>query len=440
MKVGKNCMISPRVSVYGGDAIEIGDNVRIDDFCVLSGGAGLRIGSHIHIACYASFFAGSGIEIGDFCQIAAYSLLLSESDDFSGRSLIGPQVPRKYKPGYKAGRPIVFGRHVTLGAKCTILPGVTMGEGAIVGAHSLVTKDCDPWTLYAGTPARPIRERSRDMLALERQFLAEYAEAQPVTVSVVVLTYNQEKFIRECLDGILSQRTLFRIEVLVHDDASTDGTPAILREYAARFPGIVRPFFETENQFRKTGAYPILPMYAAARGRYVAECDGDDFWTDPEKLAKQVDYLERHGDCILCHHDYEILQNGQRRPPDGEARPRDYEAMELIGLPVGGYGIGCCTRMWRNIYSPGTAADFEAFRGDYPTNVMFGMYGKCGVVPGIQPSVYRRKHGSNSWCSLPPDEMARRTRAMQRRIYEAMVEKGNPRWIAIRKGFLEGGA
>jgi acetyltransferase-like isoleucine patch superfamily enzyme len=440
MKVGKNCTVSPRVSVYGGDAIEIGDNVRIDDFCVLSGGAGLKIGSHIHIACYASFFAGSGIEIGDFSQIAAYSLLLSESDDFTGQSLIGPQVPRKFKPGYKAGKPIVFGRHVTLGAKCTILPGVTMGEGAIVAAHSLVAKDCDPWTLYAGTPAKPLKERSRDMLALEAQFLAEYAEAQPVTVSVVVLTYNHERFLRECLDGILMQRAPFRYEILVHDDASTDKTPEILREYAERFPQLVRPFFEKENQFKKTGVYPILPLYAAARGKYVAECDGDDFWTDPLKLQKQVDYMEAHPDCVLCHHDYEILQDGKLRPPENDEKPRDFEAMELIGLPVGGYGIGCCTRMWRNIYSPGTAADFEAFWGEYPTNVMFGMHGKCGAVSGISPSVYRRRHGGNSWCSLPPDEMNRRTREMHRRVHAAMVRKGNPRWVAIRQGFPEGGA
>ena len=176
MKVGKGCKISDLASFYNPDMIEIGDNVRIDDFCVLSGGSGLKIGSHIHIACYASFFAGSGIEIADFCQIAAYCLLLSESDDFSGRSLIGPQVPMKYKPEYKKGVPIILERHVTLGAKCTVLPGVTLREGAIVGAHSLVSKNCDEWSLYAGVPARWVKGRYREMLDLEKQFLDEAAK------------------------------------------------------------------------------------------------------------------------------------------------------------------------------------------------------------------------------------------------------------------------
>ena len=174
MKVGNGCKISDLASFYNPGMIEIGDNVRIDDFCVLSGGSGLKIGSHIHIACYASFFAGSGIEIADFCQIAAYCLLLSESDDFSGNSLIGPCVPMQYKPGYKKGK-ITMERHVTLGAKCTVLPGVTMHEGSIAGAHSLITNNCDRWSLYAGVPARWVKERKSKMLTLEKQFLDEAA-------------------------------------------------------------------------------------------------------------------------------------------------------------------------------------------------------------------------------------------------------------------------
>jgi galactoside O-acetyltransferase len=175
MKIGTGCRISDKASIYNPDMIEIGDNVRIDDFCVLSGGSGLKIGSHIHIACYVALFAGSGIEIADFCQIAAYSLLLSGSDDFSGKSLIGPCVPGEYKPGYEKGK-IVLERHVMLGAKCTVLPGVTLHEGAIVGAHSLIVTNCDHWSLYAGVPARRIKDRSRDMLALEKQFLSQRGE------------------------------------------------------------------------------------------------------------------------------------------------------------------------------------------------------------------------------------------------------------------------
>jgi acetyltransferase-like isoleucine patch superfamily enzyme len=436
MKIGKGCKISDKISVYGGDKIEIGDNVRIDDFCVLSGGSGLKIGSHIHIAVGACFFAGSGIELGDFCQIAAYSLLLSESDDFSGQSLIGPQVPMKYKPGYKSGRPIVFGRHVTLGAKCTILPGVTMGEGAIVGAHSLVTANCDPWALYAGTPARWIRRRDLRMLDLEREFLAEYEARHPqVVVSVICLSYNQKEFIREAIDGILMQDTSYPFEVIVHDDASTDGTADIIREYAATHPGIVRPIFQTENQFSKTGRYPIANAYAAAQGRYIAECDGDDIWTDPHKLQKQVSFLEQNSDYSMCHHDYRILRSGQLLVPSG-AKPKDFTRDEMIAFAPDGYGIGTCTKVYRNYY-PSAPEDVEDFLGDYPMNVYLGTKGKCKFIEGIHPSIYR-KHNKNSWAALPAGVIRERTAKMYREIYDLMVKRADQHGARLREAFLHG--
>lgn len=168
--LGKNVKISSKVSFYSPQNISIRDNVRIDDYCVLSGGSGLVIGSHIHIAVHCSFFAGSGIELHDFCQIGPYSLLLSESDDFSGKSLIGPQVPMKYKPEYKKGK-IIMEKYTTLGARSTIIPGVTMHEGSITGAHTLVIKDCDPWWIYVGVPAKKLKEREDDMVRLAADFL-----------------------------------------------------------------------------------------------------------------------------------------------------------------------------------------------------------------------------------------------------------------------------
>lgn len=176
MKVGRNVTISPKASLYGADNIEIGDNVRIDDFCILSGGSGLRIGSHIHIAAYVSMFAGSGITIGDFCQFGAYTILLSESDDFSGESLIGPCIPMEYKPFYKSGKRMIIERHVVFGSRCTVFPGVYLGEGAAFGAGSVVTSSKDPWQIYAGTPARAIKPRNRAMIELGKRVAAEWGE------------------------------------------------------------------------------------------------------------------------------------------------------------------------------------------------------------------------------------------------------------------------
>jgi len=171
--IGKGCMISSFARFYNPEAIEIGDNVRIDDFCIISGGSGIKIGSHIHIACYVSMFGGSGITLKNFSNVASGSILLSESDDFLGYSLIGPQIPRKYKPVYHKG-PIVLYEHVILGVRTIVLPNVTIGAGTAVGAGSLVNKDLDCWSVYAGVPAKYIKNRQLDVLTLEQEFLKEW--------------------------------------------------------------------------------------------------------------------------------------------------------------------------------------------------------------------------------------------------------------------------
>lgn len=122
-----------------------------------------------------------------------------------------------------------------------------------------------------------------------------------VKVSVMSPVYNQADIVRSCLDGIVNQRTDFAFELLVHDDASIDGTADIIREYAARYPQIVRPVLQTENQYSKGVLIGKEFLYPIARGEYVALCDGDDCWTDPLKLQKQVDYLDSHPECGLVY-------------------------------------------------------------------------------------------------------------------------------------------
>jgi galactoside O-acetyltransferase len=173
--IGKNVKISPVARFYNPENIEIGDNVRIDDFCILSGGSGIKIGSHIHIACYSIFFGAGGIVLEDFSQFAVRTTVLSGSDDFLGASLVGPCIPRKFKPNLKEA-PVLIKRHVLFGVGCTVFPGVTMGEGVSLGSHTLVIKDCDPWYVYYGTPAKKGKERSKEMLSLEKQFLKEYQQ------------------------------------------------------------------------------------------------------------------------------------------------------------------------------------------------------------------------------------------------------------------------
>ncbi|WP_301754986.1 glycosyltransferase [uncultured Muribaculum sp.] len=116
------------------------------------------------------------------------------------------------------------------------------------------------------------------------------------------MTYNHASYIKECIDGFLMQKTNFNFEVLIHDDHSTDGTEEIIKEYAKQYPDIIKPLFEKENQYSL--GKPIgsavwnLPR---ARGEYIAICEGDDYWTDPYKLQKQVDFLESHPDYGMCY-------------------------------------------------------------------------------------------------------------------------------------------
>ena len=119
---------------------------------------------------------------------------------------------------------------------------------------------------------------------------------RPLMVSIKCITYNHEPFIRQCLEGFVMQKTNFRFEAIVHDDASTDGTAAIIREYAEKYPDIIKPIYETENQYSKHDGSLKRIMNAHMHGKYIATCEGDDYWTDPLKLQKQVDFLERHPD------------------------------------------------------------------------------------------------------------------------------------------------
>lgn len=137
---------------------------------------------------------------------------------------------------------------------------------------------------------------------------------QEIMVTVQCLTYNHAAYIRQCLDGFLMQKTSFKFEVIVHDDASTDGTTEILKEYALKFPDIIKPIIETENQYIKIGFSGILAlMHQRSRGKYIAFCEGDDYWTDSLKLQKQVDFLEQNSNYGLVYTNVDFYYQKENR-------------------------------------------------------------------------------------------------------------------------------
>jgi len=160
----------------------------------------------------------------------------------------------------------------------------------------------------------------------------------PPTVSISCITYNHAPYLRQCLDSFLMQRDV-PFEVLIHDDASTDGTVEIIREYAAKYPDVIKPLYEEKNQYSR-GISNISGVFnfPRAQGRYIAMCEGDDFWNDRYKLKKQAEYMDTHPECtLLCHSARIVSADGAWRSTD-VIRPftehRDLAASEVISKPV----------------------------------------------------------------------------------------------------------
>ena len=173
--IGCNVLISRKACFYSTDKMEIGNNVRIDDFCFLSGK--IILGNYIHIATGCILYGSiEGIIMEDFSAISPRSVVHADSDDYSGNALTNPMVDIEYRNVSFAS--VYVRKHAIIGSGCTILPGVDIGEGCAIGAMSLVKSSTKPWTINFGVPCRYIKERSRNLLELERQFLTKRGVAE----------------------------------------------------------------------------------------------------------------------------------------------------------------------------------------------------------------------------------------------------------------------
>ncbi|MEO9021793.1 MAG: acyltransferase [Ginsengibacter sp.] len=164
-KMGEHLFISDKASFHNASQVSIGDYVRIDDFCVFSAGAGgIELGNFIHISCSSTLIGDGKIKMGNFSGISSHTAVYSSSDDFSGHYIPGYKdvVPDEFR--HPNTNPVIFGDHTAIGAHSVVLPGVTINEGAVAGAMSLVRKDLKPWSLYTGNPLRFLKSRSKDLL------------------------------------------------------------------------------------------------------------------------------------------------------------------------------------------------------------------------------------------------------------------------------------
>jgi acetyltransferase-like isoleucine patch superfamily enzyme len=166
--IGLDVTIWPLAKVIDPERISIGDSVIIDDFVFLAGGEKTDIGSFVHIGAFTCITGNGAFTMEDFSGLSGGVSVYTGNEDYLGESLTNPAVPAPYRTPIRSF--VHIKKHAIVGAKTVILPGVTIGEGAAIGANSLITKDCAPWTVYAGSPARPIRARpSERIFELEAQ-------------------------------------------------------------------------------------------------------------------------------------------------------------------------------------------------------------------------------------------------------------------------------
>lgn len=212
-----------------------------------------------------------------------------------------------------------------------------------------------------------------------------------VCVSICCITFNHREYISACLEGFLDQRCDFRVEIVIHDDASTDGTAEVIRDYAARYPTIFRPILQQENQYSKG----VNPYYAyafpAACGTYIAICDGDDFWADPDKLTRQVAVLDLEPGTVLTYGPVTAFTAEGTVPDYLGGATRDLTAEELKAATP----INTLTTCFRNVFRFAAPPLFlrNSPIGDLTVWGMLGHYGAGRYLPDLLPAHYRMHEG-----------------------------------------------
>jgi len=207
-------------------------------------------------------------------------------------------------------------------------------------------------------------------------------------VSICCITYNHGNYIADALRGFLAQQTDFPFEILIRDDASSDQTSDIIQEYAAKYPRIIKPIYEETNTFSQ-GVKPLAAIFKHAAGKYIAICEGDDYWTDPKKLQIQVDFLEKNPEYVITYHDCQPFnENGIIHADLGGAK-KDLEAIELQQSTP----IFTLTTCFRNIFASYPNEDFCSPFGDLFLWSVLGNYGKGKYIDTIQPAMYRIHDG-----------------------------------------------
>ena len=219
-------------------------------------------------------------------------------------------------------------------------------------------------------------------------------DGKPV-VSIYCLAYNHEKYIRTALDGFVNQKTSFPFEVIVHDDASTDGTAEIIRDYAERYPDIIVPIFQEENKYSQNINIFITYVLPLMKGKYIAVCEGDDYWCDENKLQLQVDWMENHLDYSFIVHNTLIhdFNTGEERLINQNNADCDLTLEEIIERP--GNRFHTSSFLYRREFAVMPDGFIIPHVGDYPRSIYLALNGKVRYLHNVM-SVYQL-NTTGSW-------------------------------------------
>lgn len=219
---------------------------------------------------------------------------------------------------------------------------------------------------------------------------------EPV-VSICCITYNHEKYIRDAIESFLMQKTTFSFEIIIHDDASTDKTTEVIKEFANKYPNLIVPILQEENQWSKGIKISNTFVWPLAKGKYIALCEGDDYWTDPHKLQKQVDFMEEYNECSMCFHRAKIIGTKHSKFEDYS---RDFSPIEIFPekelFYEGGSSAPTATIIFRrDILQKATDFPGNVPVGDMWLKVIMSYYGRIGYIKDVMAA--RRLGHAGSW-------------------------------------------
>jgi glycosyltransferase involved in cell wall biosynthesis len=223
-------------------------------------------------------------------------------------------------------------------------------------------------------------------------------------VSICCITYNHEKYIAEAIEGFLLQKTTFPIEIIIHDDASTDNTPKIIRSYTKKHPNLIKTIYQKENQY-KLGKKIFPFVLKKAEGKYFALCEGDDYWSDPLKLQKQVDFLENNIDFTICSHNVIVRDETQKKISEHEWLGKNHRKISEIHdlLRFGSNGATCSLVFKKNNFQFYHSIANQINGGDWLLQISCVLRGKMRYFPEIM-GVYRR-HNNGSLIAAIKNEI-----------------------------------